>query len=455
MRTTRYALAGLISLALVAAAGTGFAQDTHYWNSQYGPRGILLGGAVIGSIADMSATYYNPGALGYVEKPEVLLSANVCQTSKLTIRDGAGAGIDLDTTDFNILPNMLAGGFRKSWLGKNKFAYSFLTRYRFKAEIQGARVARDDILNAPGEEEFAGSLTLTNDAKELWAGLTWSRGLNEKIGVGITTYFSAHKQTEIDRVFAQALTDSGDVALVFEVDNFSNTVYSLLWKAGLGFDLTPLTLGLTVTTPNLQLSGSGEAAVNMTTVGLDTVDDGFQTNIQQDIAGNYKSPLAVGIGAGFSFSKTKLHASAEWFDSVDTYEVLELQDFVSQATGETVQRSLVQKLDSVTNFAAGVEQRFGERALGYLSFTTDFSAFNPASDVSATGFDIYHVTGGATIKSRRTRFTLGLSYSWGSETIQQTIDLNPGGDNPVVDPSNQVELDYRSVTFIIGFSVDV
>jgi len=49
-----------------------FSQDTHYWNTQYGPRSMLLSGAVVGSIGDMSATYYNPGALGYIKKPGLL-----------------------------------------------------------------------------------------------------------------------------------------------------------------------------------------------------------------------------------------------------------------------------------------------------------------------------------------------------------------------------------------------
>ena len=37
-------------------------QDSHYWTNQYGTRATLLGGAVIGSVLDLSGTYYNPGA---------------------------------------------------------------------------------------------------------------------------------------------------------------------------------------------------------------------------------------------------------------------------------------------------------------------------------------------------------------------------------------------------------
>ena len=40
-----------------------YAQDSHYWNLQYGTKSTLLGGAVIGSVTELSATYYNPGAV--------------------------------------------------------------------------------------------------------------------------------------------------------------------------------------------------------------------------------------------------------------------------------------------------------------------------------------------------------------------------------------------------------
>ncbi|MCK5573886.1 MAG: hypothetical protein KAJ12_14040, partial [Bacteroidetes bacterium] len=50
-------LGSLLSQAVLA-------QDSHYWNLHYGTQSTLLGGAVIGSVADLSAAFYNPGWLG-------------------------------------------------------------------------------------------------------------------------------------------------------------------------------------------------------------------------------------------------------------------------------------------------------------------------------------------------------------------------------------------------------
>ena len=70
-------------------------QDSHYWNIQYGTRSTLLGGAVIGSVTDLSATYYNPGAVALFKDAGFILSARVYQLETITVEDAAGLGKEL------------------------------------------------------------------------------------------------------------------------------------------------------------------------------------------------------------------------------------------------------------------------------------------------------------------------------------------------------------------------
>lgn len=448
-----------VVVGLVPATAVG--QDTHYWHNQYGPKSMLLSGAVVGSVHDMSATYYNPGALGYIKKPELLLSANAYQIRRLKVEDGAGEGIDLENSDFNPLPNLLAGAFNFEWLGANKLAYSFLTRYRFDAELSGSSVTEADVLpEYPGDESFAGGVLRSAEVKELWAGLTLARGINEHVGFGITTYLTIRNQSSEYELIAQALAQSGEIALAYDIDNYNADMYGLLWKVGLGFRFTPFTAGVTLTTPNLDVAGSGSAVVNQTRIGLDLdddgiIDDGFTTNIQEGVAANYKSPLSIGVGAAWQFTSTNIHFSAEWFSEIDTYDVMELASFESQATGETVNLPLRHKAASVVNFGAGVEHDFKERITGFLSFNTDQSSYDAESDVAVTGYDIYHCAGGANFELKRTELMLGLRYAWGSQDINQDIDLNPGDGEGVISSDDEVTASYTQITFLIGFKVNL
>jgi hypothetical protein len=56
------------SLTVAGLAGPAAAQDANYWTIQYGPVAQLLGGQVVGSTRDLSATYYNPGGLALAKQ---------------------------------------------------------------------------------------------------------------------------------------------------------------------------------------------------------------------------------------------------------------------------------------------------------------------------------------------------------------------------------------------------
>ena len=67
-RSSTLRMAATAALAMLVCLQASRAQDTQYWNIQYGTRSTLLGGAVIGSVADLSATYYNPQHSGSAER---------------------------------------------------------------------------------------------------------------------------------------------------------------------------------------------------------------------------------------------------------------------------------------------------------------------------------------------------------------------------------------------------
>ncbi len=127
------------ALALATLCGASFAQDTNYWTQQYGTRSNLLGGAVIGSATDMSATYYNPGAIALFEEASFLLSAKVYEYSTLKVEGGANESRALTTSSITPTPDLLAGSLNFHWLGKHKLSYSLLTRQQLETDLRSVR----------------------------------------------------------------------------------------------------------------------------------------------------------------------------------------------------------------------------------------------------------------------------------------------------------------------------
>jgi long-subunit fatty acid transport protein len=379
------------------------AQDTHYWNLQYGTRSTLLGGAVIGSVSDMAATYYNPAALALFPAPEILLSGKVYQYSALSLNNGAGPGKDLTSSTIEAAPTLFAGSFTFDWLGDHTLSYSILTRQRMNFGIEGRRGGtRDTDL---GEELVAGELIANQELSDLWVGLTWAVKLNSKIAIGVTPYLSIRDQKTRKHAYTEILDQVGNVSAAIITQQFEYKNYRLLAKAGFGANFDPLTLGLSITTPSLSLSGSGSSLVNLINTGESTNDEtAFIANFQQDVTAQHHLPLAIGFGAGYRIGKHRLHFSAEWYDEVSHYNILDTENFIAQRSGEAFSNRVDSELKSITNYGIGAEFSISEHLNLFISYVTDFSAAVPdtRTNLTVSTWDIYHLSTGVWIrKSKR------------------------------------------------------
>ncbi|RYZ42832.1 MAG: hypothetical protein EOO71_06155 [Myxococcaceae bacterium] len=92
MHASRWGAVLAMGMLLSASA---LAQDAHYNTRQFGNRAWLLGGAFVGNPDDISAVYYNPGALGLLGAPELELTGSVYEYTHVSVVDGAGEGWDL------------------------------------------------------------------------------------------------------------------------------------------------------------------------------------------------------------------------------------------------------------------------------------------------------------------------------------------------------------------------
>jgi hypothetical protein len=454
----RHAFKAFSALLIFGCALPLISQDSHYWDTKYGTESTLLGGAVVGSHLDISSTFYNPGALGITENPAFLITGWQYNLTAINFASAAGSDNDLNSVRFSPAPDYVAG-LVPSAAKSSKFAYSMLSRYQFQERLFARDRFRKDVLHSPGEEWFQGEYYVDQDLVENWFGLTWSSRIAKSIGFGITNFLAFRSQKFRSSIHNQAVTDANTAALTSIIRQFNFYSYRLLWKIGVAADFSPLKLGFSLTTPGINLYGKGTSYTNHTIIGQAIQDYGDQDYLRarevKDQAITFKSPLSVAFGASFRFNKTTLHTSVEWFDNVDTYQILSAPQQLPGLGDIAFTTDVVQSLKSVTNFGVGVQRTFSERLEFYASVITDLSATNLTdSDISITTWDIHHVMAGALFRLWRSEITIGVGYAFGSDDVKQKVDFSTAHENNLLlgERSRQTS-HYNQMTVLVGFSI--
>ncbi len=300
----RIAILGSIAAAVSLLAALGSAQDSHYWTYQYGTRSNLLGGAVIGSVLDLSGTYYNPGGLSLIETDavELLMFAKVFHYPSITL-DGFGPKDALmNSTELGEAPALFAGSLPFKGLGRHWLGYSYLKRGYTKLELTGTSVSDYDFQGI-----FLDDISTVVDGKiyerlsEPWYGITWAYKLSEHAGIGISQYMTYRSHWLDYQIIAEALPSDNNVKRVRDSRHYKYNHYGILWKGGVTYDWMGFSLGLTATTPRIKVFGSGESLVNWVILGQDVDGDGTVSLRESGVFTAYQHAQymgAVGILAG-------------------------------------------------------------------------------------------------------------------------------------------------------------
>jgi hypothetical protein len=454
--TARGVLVLLISaLALLLAPPKGFAQDTHYWVNQIGNRARLLGGAVVGNPGDLSAVYYNPGGLALSHRAELVLAGLGVELAKIKGTHTDFPDQQIKYSSASLAPGMFAGEIPLGEGSKHRFAYSVTTRQDAKVDIGTyAQVSPGDIA-IPDVALLTDRLTVDAKLSEYWAGGTWAYQVQPSLGVGVSTFVVVRNQSAQFGDFGQALTTDGEALVSVADSEYSYQHWRLVFKLGIAGELNDWSYGMTVTSAGIGIGGDGKRYLNRTVVGqmLDLEDEPIteiSTNAQRDLTAEYRSPFSVAGGVSRQFGNTVIHATGEFFAPVGEYVVLDAQPFESQTSGEMIEMAVISEADSVFNVAVGVEQIFNEGLRAYVGFNTDFSSAteNPATNLTYSPWDLYHLGGGATFNAMGTDFTLGVIGAFGSTVIQHEEDE----PFPPVGLPDGTDIRVQRITLILGFN---
>ena len=459
MRIPRAALAA--SFLFLALAPSARSQDSHYWTNQYGTRATLLGGAVIGSVLDLSGTFYNPGGMSLLAKPETLMAANVFRFSRVTLAGNDQKSVPLNNPNPRPAASIIAGSVRVRGLEKHWFGYSYLARQDVEIGVSLCSAGARDILpDRPGPEDYATQFRLDEKVSERWLGLTWSYRIGPRLGFGVTQYLAIRSHRANLQELVETLDAEGRIAMASGARQYQYRHFRTLWKIGLAADFERITLGITLTTPSLSLGGAGSTGVNATVVALDMDGDGepddhLAADYRDRLPVFYRSPISVAAGVTYKIDKVRVYWSAEWFAGVPLYTVVDAPGFFAQSTGEPLSTDVTQELGSVFNLGVGLEWLYSSRFKGYASFTTDYSAkrSGPATGTSLTDWNILHFVTGAEFFIRKTALTIGVGYAFGNQEVGRRLDLFDLGEiDGWWDPHGGLKFRYANYMLVLGLA---
>jgi len=438
----------IVWLLLIVITISSYGQDSQYWSKQYGTYGALLGGTVIGASSDLSSTYYNPGAIAFSKDSSLILTTNSFQFIYLNFDDEANSSLSLSSWYTNASQGIFALRLPFHFFDDDNLVASYISRQDFNFSSTSWDIAT--VNDGLQENYHSNQLSLNQNLNESWFGLTWSKPFSEKVGFGVTMYVPYRSQ----RVVRQSIINSYN-----DIDKTKNLITSydydyynlrLLWKVGISFQIGKVMLGLSLTTPSINLFGSGSASFLASRANIDTLQGTYpdlSSNYQDELPTYYKSPLSIGFGAAYYWRNTTLYFSAEWFNNVNDFLVMEPESFIGQSTGEVYNYNLNYSLRSVFNFGFGVKYLFNENFIYYGGITTDETAYNPDSEnpfVLST-WDIIHIRSGAEFKFYNMSITLGLGYGY-SGNLFGNFNILGIFDNKVTD------VIYHQVDVIFGFT---
>lgn len=451
-----------VVLVLSCPLQSATAQDSHYWDNQYGTKGELLGGLVVGSPNDLSSTFYNPGWISLSTDSSLLLTTMAAEAYSIKLKNGLGIGTDPSSSTVTSSPGFLAGRFTTGRDNGWKWAYSYLQKVKFEFDATGIRVDESEAPPPQGNIWFSGEAFWKSTVSEYWYGASFSKKIRPNVGLGFSPYVVHRSMQSRIQGAAQGLDYSSHFAQAYSVKEYDFSHVRILAKIGLAVDKGNMSYGITVTTPSLGLFGSGSVYSNTSISGMDQdnnseVDDPYlSSNYQPDLSATWRSPLSVSFGSSWKPSSTGIHITVEWFNSIQMRQAMEPKDFYSQSDPDELNSyNLGFGAKNLINFGIGFDHSFNQKFALYGAFRSDYSSIpsDEAGNLQVSNWDLWHISSGASFTFLDIEFTAGLQYSFGAADSPRFInfDLDETGD--VLGDFGTVEVTYRRLKAVIGFNL--
>ena len=449
---------GLLGAAIPARG------QSHYWSDHFGNESILLNGAVIGSVTDAGAVFYNPARLVQQESGDLLASAKVYEWTRTRVRGGLTGAEDLSRSSFRGVPGFVVGSFNIPKLEGHTFAYGVLTRHqeRFGYSVRGDDPGSLGI--EPPPELFVGFVDFDSEYRDDWFGLSWAHAVSGELSFGASLFYFDRDVSRTAAVDLRGLTPAGEGATLQVERSYRTRDKGLVGKAGVSWRRGGLLVGASVTLPYWAISSKGSVRFDDFLVGVDgtggTAESDLRSLQQSGLPVEWRTPWAVGLGAGWVSGNWQFHSAAEYFAAVPFHTVLQSDPASGIREGPPIRYTVVDERKAVLNVGGGVRWQGSDRISVFGSVASNFSAA-PDSIVDFTALDTLVtqtnretdyvlVGGGVSIRTPWVDLTVGASWQGGNDGVSRAA-LGPDPGAPTEEPETVVT--FHQWRFLAGFSV--
>ncbi len=459
------ALAPLLGLLLGPTAVS--AQFAHYWGDHFGNESLLLNGAVIGSVTDAGAVFYNPARLLHQEAPSFVASARLYEWTEIRVKDGLGDGRNLEQVRFGGAPGFIVGTFTLPFLDGHQFAYGVLTRHRANVRFNLREERRDRFIpSLPGTDTFVGFANVENRYDDDWVGLSWAWEAGRNVSLGASLFYYDRSFGRTLSVDLRAIGEDLDAAGLELERIYSTRDRGVVAKLGLAWRGGAWSAGVSATTPYAPLSSSASLRYETFGFGLADadgapVDNVLESSVQSDLPMTWRTPWSFGAGVGFAAGNWHFHLAAEYYLQVPEHVLLESSDAVfGQSTGDPIEFTVLEKRKRVLNGGLGLRYR---ATSGLSAFASVVSNRSSAPDDATGLFALESVTshtnqqmsfvlvgGGLSIRTRWADLTVGATWQGSREPVRRLFALP---EVPVEDPQELATLKLDEWRLLLGFSV--
>jgi hypothetical protein len=469
MRSSK--ITGILFLSMALQPFEIIAQESNYSNYEVGAKATMLGGSVVAGVDNISAVYYNPGALSFIENSSLTLETSTLFGGSLNIENGAGRNLNIKSSFFDVIPSLFGGVVKSKKRPSWTFAYTSITVNSSFIEFNVRNTIFVDVLaGSPGDELYEGAYEYNNKIRENWLGASTSKQVNENFGLGVSlfgVYFSQNynlrQSATASEVVDGVLTTSLAHSSVLRDLRFRSLGFVI--KAGAVYRWDLSTIGFTVTAPTLNVDFLAKADISET-ISIQVPGSGVPSTTENLYGGRlttyHRTPIRLSLGYQREWHKATWNFSVTYSSAVKEYKMTEsapqIFDQPPLVKPSIAAYDMARKL---LNVSVGIRKdiRDGLSFLGGartdLNYSTDSFLDSDNFVPKMSYWNLYHITGGVIWSTDKAHLTLGADYAFGlSKGDLQQVNLSDPLESELLFgiKTSDTRTVHNQVYVVLGFS---